>query len=175
VVERKNRTLEDMTRTVLVTSGLPKNFWVEASNTSCYIINRCIIRPILNKAPYEHFKGRKSNIIHLRVFGYKSYMHNNGKESLGKFYPRRDEAIFLEYSSQIKAYKVFNKRILCVEKSVHVLFDETNFVVEHDMQDEEFELGLVRKDLSLTQSSIVYKGKALEGEPSPGTDNLEGG
>ena len=70
---------------------------------------------------------------------------------------------------------MFNKRTLCVEESVHVLFDETNSVVEHDTQDEEFELSLVRKELSLTQSSIVDKGKAPKDEPSPGTDNLEGG
>ena len=57
----------------------------------------------------------------------------------------------------------------------YVLFDETNSVVEHDTQDEEFELGLVRKVLSLTQSSIVNKGKAPKGEPSLGIDNLEGG
>jgi len=54
-------------------------------------------------------------------------------------------------------------------------FDVTNSVVEHDTQEEELELGLVRKDLLLIQSSIVDKGKAPEGEPSPGTDNLEGG
>ena len=58
VVERKNRTLEDMTRTMLIASGLARNFSAEALNTSCYIINRCISRPILNKTPYELFKGR---------------------------------------------------------------------------------------------------------------------
>ena len=89
--------------------------------------------------------------------------------------PRSDEAIFLRYFSHSKAHKVFNKRTLCVEESVHVLFDETNSLIEHDTQDEEFELDLVRKDLSPTQSSIVDKGKASEGEPTPGTDNLEGG
>jgi len=46
-------------------------------------------------------------------------------------------------------------------------------VVEHDTQEVEFELGLVRNDLSLAQSSIVDKGKTPEGEPSPRTDNLE--
>jgi len=56
VVERKNRTLEDMNRTMLVASALSGNFWEEALNTSCYIINRCMIRPILNKTPYELFK-----------------------------------------------------------------------------------------------------------------------
>jgi len=57
----------------------------------------------------------------------------------------------------------------------YVLFEETNSVVGHDTQEEEFELGLVRKDLSLSQSSIVDKGKAPKGEPSPRTNNLEGG
>ena len=60
VVERKNRTLEDMIRTMLITSGLARNFWTKTLNTSCYIINRCMIRPILNKTPYEFFKGRKT-------------------------------------------------------------------------------------------------------------------
>jgi len=118
MVERKNQTLEDMTRTMLIASGLHRHFWAEALNTSCYIINRYMIRPTLNKTPYELFKGRKPNIMHLRVFGCECYVQNNGKDALGKFHPRTDEAIFLGYSSHSKAYKVFNKRTLCVEKSV---------------------------------------------------------
>jgi len=151
VVERKNRNLEDMTRTMLITSGIARNFWVEALNTTCYIINRCMIRPILNKTPYELFKGRKPNIMHLRIFGCKYFVHNNGKNTLGKFDPRSDEAIFLGYSSHSKAYKVFNKKTLCVEESVHVLFDESNSLIEDDAQDDEFELGLARKDVLPTQ------------------------
>ena len=121
-----------MTRTMLIASALARNFWAEALNTSCYIINRCMIKHILNKTPYELLKGRKPNIMHLRVFGCKYFMHNNGKDALGKFDPRSDEAIFLSYSSHSKAYKVFNMRTLCVEESVHVLFDETNSLIEND-------------------------------------------
>jgi len=55
------------------------------------------------------------------------------------------------------------------------LFDETNSIIEHDMQDEEFELGPVRKDLTLTQNSMVDNGKSLEGETSPGFGNMEDG
>jgi len=146
VVERKSRTLEDMTRTMLIASGLARNFWAEALNTSCYIVNRCMIRPVLNKTPYELFKGRKPNIIHLRLFGCKCYVHNNGKDALGKFDPRSDEAIFLGYSSHSKAYEVFNKRTLCVEESVHALFDEYNSLLKNSAQDEDFELGLTKKD-----------------------------
>jgi len=51
-------------------------------------------------------------------------------------------------------YEIFNKmvskEILCVEKSVHVLFDESNSLVENDAQNEDVELGLAKKYLLLT-------------------------
>jgi len=130
-----------------------------------------MIRPILNKTPYELFKGRKPNIMHLRVFGCKCCVHNNGKDALGKFDPRSDEAIFDGYFSHSKAYKVFNKRTLCIEESVHVLFDETNSLIENDAQDEEFELGLARKDLLLTHE----KGKSPMNGSGPEAVSSEGG
>jgi len=113
--------------------------------------------------------------MHLRVFDCKCYVHNNGKDGLGKFDPRSDEAIVLGYSSHSKAYKVFNKQTLCIEESVHVLFNETNSLIENDAQDDEYELSLVRKDLLLTKNSVLDKGKSLEGELSHRVDILEGG
>jgi len=154
-----------MTRTLLIANGLPRNFCAED------ITNRCMIRPILNKTPYELFKGRKPNIMHLRVFGRKCYVHNNGKDALGKFDPRSDEAIFLEYSSQSKAYKVFNKQTLCVEESVHVFFDEINSLIEIDKQDDDFELGLAKKNLLLTHEEGKYPGDGS----GPRAVSLEGG
>ena len=112
--------------------------------------------------------------MHLRVFGCKCYVHKNGKEPLRKLNPRSDKAIFLVYSSHSKPYKVFNKQAFCVEESVLVLFDETNSLIEHGTQDEDFELGLMRKYFSLTQSSMVDNSKAPEVEPSPESSNMEG-
>jgi len=125
VVESKNRTLEDMARTMFIDSGIAKNFWAEAVNTACYLVNRCMIRSLLNKTPYELLNGRKPKLTHLRTFGCKCYVLNNGKDQLGKFDAKSDEGIFLGYSSQSKAYKVYNKRTQCVEESVHVIFNET--------------------------------------------------
>ena len=105
-----------MARTILLSSKLPHSFWAEVVNTACYIINRCMTRTLVEKTPYELLKGRKPNISHLRAFGCKCFVHNNGKDSLGKFDPRSDEGVFLGYSSHNKAYKVFNKRTLCVEE-----------------------------------------------------------
>ncbi|XP_021714891.1 uncharacterized protein LOC110682855 [Chenopodium quinoa] len=83
VVERKNRTLEEMARTMLIASGLPRNFWAEAVNTACYIINRAMLRPMLDKTPYELLKGRKPNIAHLRAFGCKCFEYEDGGFEIG--------------------------------------------------------------------------------------------
>ena len=79
VVERKNRSFEELARTMLSESSLPKYFWVDAVHTSCYVMNRVLIRPILKKTPHELFNGRKPNIFHLRVFGCSCFVLNNGK------------------------------------------------------------------------------------------------
>ena len=46
----------------------------------------------------------------------------NDKDKLKKFDAKSDEDIFLGYSSSSGAYRVFNKRILIVEESIHVIF-----------------------------------------------------
>ncbi|XP_028196458.1 uncharacterized protein LOC114381380, partial [Glycine soja] len=122
VVERKNRSLEEIARTLLNDTSLPKYFWAEAVNTACYIMNRALIRPILKKTPYELFNGRKPNISHLHVFGCKCFVLNNGKDNLGKFDAKSDEGIFLGYSLQSKAYRIYNKRTMNIEESIHVTF-----------------------------------------------------
>ena len=88
--------------------------------------NRVLIRPILKKKPYELFNGRKSNISHLKVFGFSCFVLNNGKERLGKFDEKADLGIFIGYSLTSHAYKVYNKRLMTVEESVHVVFDEVD-------------------------------------------------
>ena len=100
---------------MLISSKLPKFYWAEAVNTECYLINRCMIRSVLDKTPYELLKGRKPNLVYLRAFGCVCFIHNNDKDNLGKFDAKSDEGIFLGYLSQSKAYKVLNKRTNRVE------------------------------------------------------------
>jgi len=95
VVERKNRSLEELARTMLSESSLLKHFWADAVNTSCYVMKIVLIRPILKKTPYELFNGRKPNINHLRDFGCSYFLLNNGKENLGKFDEKVDLGIFI--------------------------------------------------------------------------------
>jgi len=107
-------------------NSLPKYFLADAVNTACYVLNRVLIKPILKKTPYELFKGRMLVLSHLKVFGCKCFILNNGKESLGKIVAKADEGVFLGYATQSHAYRVYNKRLMTVEESMHVVFDETN-------------------------------------------------
>ncbi|XP_075076487.1 uncharacterized protein LOC142163132 [Nicotiana tabacum] len=120
VVERKNRTLENMARTILIDSGVAKGFWAEAINTTCYLINRCIIRSLLNKTPYELLNERKPKLTYMRTFGCKWFALNNGKEVLEKFDAKSDKRIFLGYSPQSKAYKVYKKGLYVLNKAYKV-------------------------------------------------------
>jgi len=126
VIKRKNRLLEELARTMLNENSLPMYFWTYAVNTACYVLNRVLIMPILKKTPYELFKGRRSVLSHLKVFGCKCFILNNDKESLGKFDAKMDEGIFLGCAIQSHAYIVYNKRLMTVEEFMHVVFDETN-------------------------------------------------
>nr|GEX43382.1 hypothetical protein [Tanacetum cinerariifolium] len=63
VVERKNRTLQEMSRTMLNEQSLPQNFWCNAVDTSTYILNQILIRAILGKTPYEVLRGRKPTLV----------------------------------------------------------------------------------------------------------------
>ncbi|KAH9792992.1 Integrase catalytic domain-containing protein [Citrus sinensis] len=94
-------------------------------NTACYVLNRVLIRPNLNKTPYELWKDRKPNIGYFKVFGCKCFVLNT-KDNLGKFDLKSDVGIFLGYSNSSKAYRVYNKRTLIVEEFMHVTFDESN-------------------------------------------------
>jgi len=126
VVERKNKALEEIARTLLNETNLPEYFRADAVNTACYVLNRVLIRPILKKTPYELFKERKPNISYFRFFGSKCFILNNGKDNLGKFDSKADEGIFLGYSSQSHAYRAYTKRTMLIKETVYITFDETN-------------------------------------------------
>jgi len=121
-------TLEELARTILNESSLPKCFWADAVSTTCYVMNRVLIRPILKKTPYELLNGRKPHIGHLKVFECKCYILNNGKGNLSKFDAKADNGIFLGYSLSSHACRVYNKKLMTVEEYVHIVFYETNNV-----------------------------------------------
>ncbi|GKB88428.1 retrovirus-related pol polyprotein from transposon TNT 1-94 [Tanacetum coccineum] len=83
VVERRNRTLVEAARTMLIFSKALLFLWEEAIATACYTQNRSLIHTLHNKTPYELVLDKKPDLSFLRVFGALCYLTNDS-EDLGK-------------------------------------------------------------------------------------------
>jgi hypothetical protein len=107
-VERKNRTLLDMARTMLDEYKTPNWFWAEAINTACYSINRLYLHRTLKKTSYELLTSKNPNVSYFSVFGSKCFiLVKRGRKY--KFAPKAIEGFLLGYDSNTRAYMVFKK------------------------------------------------------------------
>jgi transposase InsO family protein len=109
VVERRNRTLVEAARTMLIFSCAPLFLWADAVATACFTQNRSLVHPRFNKTPYELVNNRKPDISYLHVFGALCYPTND-REDLGKLKAKGDIGIFIGYSENSRAFRVYNRR-----------------------------------------------------------------
>ncbi|GJX18750.1 retrovirus-related pol polyprotein from transposon TNT 1-94 [Tanacetum coccineum] len=123
VVERRNRTLVEAARTMLIFSKAPMFLWAEAVATACYTQNRSLIHTRHNKTPYELVHNKKPDLTFFRVFGALCYPTNDS-EDLGKLQPTADIGIFIGYAPSRKGYRIYNKRTQRIMETIHVQFDE---------------------------------------------------
>jgi transposase InsO family protein len=124
VVERKNRTVQEMTRTMIMDSKLTDIFWTQAVHTIVHIQNRVILRNNTDKTLCELWNRRPADVKHFRVFGSKCYIKREDGR-MGKFDSRVDKGIFVGYSSTKKEYKCYNLRLNKVVEIINVTIDET--------------------------------------------------
>ncbi|GJZ09544.1 retrovirus-related pol polyprotein from transposon TNT 1-94 [Tanacetum coccineum] len=96
VVERRNRTLIEAARTMLIFSKSPEFLWAKAILTACFTQNRSLIHTRHNKTPYELLRRRKPNVEYFHVFRSLCYPTNDS-EYFGKMKPKADIGIFIGY------------------------------------------------------------------------------
>nr|GEV70830.1 retrovirus-related Pol polyprotein from transposon TNT 1-94 [Tanacetum cinerariifolium] len=109
VTERRNRTLIEAVRTILIYAQTPLFLWAEAVATACYTQNRSIIRLYYGKTPYELLHNKLPDLSFLYVFGALCYPTNDS-ENLGKLQPKADIGIFIGYAPTKKAFRIYNRR-----------------------------------------------------------------
>jgi hypothetical protein len=122
-MERKNRTLVEMARTMHDEHRAPRRFWADAIRTACYISNRIILRSILHLTPFELYFGCKHSVSHFRPFGCKCFLLKCG--NLDKFESRSFDGILLGYTPHGRSYRVYNFETNTVVESCDVTFNET--------------------------------------------------
>nr|GEW46476.1 hypothetical protein [Tanacetum cinerariifolium] len=83
---------------------------------------RCVISRH-EKTPYHIINDRKPSVKFFHIFGSVCYIVRDG-ENLDKMKEKGDACIFVRYSTQSRAYRVFNKRTRVIVETIHVNFDE---------------------------------------------------
>ncbi|GJZ57293.1 retrovirus-related pol polyprotein from transposon TNT 1-94 [Tanacetum coccineum] len=109
VVERRNRTLIEVARTMLIYAKALLFLWAEAVATTCYTQNHSIVRLRHGKTPYELLHEKPPDLSFFHVFGALCYPTNDS-ENLGKLQPKANIGIFIGYAPTKKAFRIYNRR-----------------------------------------------------------------
>ncbi|GJT55527.1 retrovirus-related pol polyprotein from transposon TNT 1-94 [Tanacetum coccineum] len=147
VVERRNQTLVEAARTMLIFSKALLFLRAKAINIACYTQNCSIIHRRYNKTPYELMQDKKPDLSFFYVFGALCYPTNDN-DDLGKLDAKADIGIFVGYAPIKKAFRIYNKRTQELIETIHVTFDELIA-----MASEQFSSGLGLHYMTPTTSS----------------------
>nr|GFC50328.1 retrovirus-related Pol polyprotein from transposon TNT 1-94 [Tanacetum cinerariifolium] len=123
VVERRNRTLIEAARTMLIYTQAPLFLWAEAVATAYFTQNRSIVRLRHGKTPYELMHNKQPDLSFFHVFGALCYPTNDS-ENIGKLQPKAGIGIFIGYAPTKKAFRIYNRRTRRIVETIHVDFDE---------------------------------------------------
>nr|GEU30162.1 hypothetical protein [Tanacetum cinerariifolium] len=173
-VERRNWTLVEAARTMLIFSKTLLFLWAEAVATACYTQNQSLIHTRHNITPYELMHDRKPDLKYLHVFGAFCYPLNDS-EDLGKMKPKADIDIFIGYSPAKKAYRIYNKWTKLIMETIHVEFDELTAMVSKQftptkfMSPDPYAVIPILDDTTSTPSSTIIDQDAPSASTSPTT------
>nr|GEV06047.1 ribonuclease H-like domain-containing protein [Tanacetum cinerariifolium] len=109
VAERRNRTLIEEARTMLLDSKLPITFWAKAVNIACYVQNRVLVVKPHFKTSYELFR-----------------------DHLGNFDGKSEEGFFVGYSTNSKDFRVYNTRTRKVQ-TLMILQEKEQVLMQVDL------------------------------------------
>nr|GEU74306.1 hypothetical protein [Tanacetum cinerariifolium] len=82
VLERRNRTLLDMVRSMMSQTTLPKSFWDYALETNARILNMVPTKKV-EKIPYEVWHGKAPKLSYLKVWGCEALVNLIDQEASG--------------------------------------------------------------------------------------------
>jgi len=164
VAERLNRTIMDMTRTMLVDSNLPKILWAEAANTSIYLLNRTYNQKI-KESPYKFVHRRNSDIMNFKIFGCKVIIQIP-TEKRKKLDNHGESGFFVGYDYQDDGYRIYLLEKNIITRSRDVVFFENVFHKGNKLaeSDQEISIGNIQLAfLSLDGSPESYH-EAIQNE-----------
>ena len=109
VAERMNNTIVEKVRYMLRMTNMPKSFWCEVVQTTCYLINRSPSVPLEFDIPERVWTGKDVSYSHLKVFGCKAFVHMP-KEQRSKLDSKSTSCIFVGYEDAEFGYKLWDPK-----------------------------------------------------------------
>ena len=102
----KNISIMEPVKYMIHDQDLPMCLWVEAAKTAVYVQNKLSHGMLGKKTLEEMFTSQKPEFNHLKIFGFPVYLHVP-KEKRSKLDPLGKKGMFVGYSDQSKAYKIY--------------------------------------------------------------------
>lgn len=110
----------------MIASNLPKQLWAEVVATAIYLLNISPTNAVMNRTPYEAWKGRKPKVSHLKIFGCIAYVLDTSL-SRRKLDKKSEKCILIGYIPKSKAYRLYNPLSGKVLVSRDLEFNEDKF------------------------------------------------
>nr|GEW03270.1 hypothetical protein [Tanacetum cinerariifolium] len=109
--------------------------------------NRVLVVKPHNKTPYELFRGRTPALSFMRLFGCHVTILNT-LDHLRKFDGKSDDGLFVGYSLNSKAFRVYNVRTRKVEENMHIRFLEDKPIIAGDGPKWLFDIDALTKSMN---------------------------
>jgi hypothetical protein len=127
IAERRNRTLMEMTRSMMAYANLPIHLWGEALSTAAYILNR-IKTKSKSLTPYEYWSGLKPHFDHFKVWGCKAHVLIP-KPLRDKLQSKTWECWFIGYVENGSGYRFYHPEKGLIESCDDVFLEQTNKII----------------------------------------------
>ena len=157
--ERKNRSVMNMTRCMLLERSVPRRFWPEAVQYAVHVLNRSPSAALNVVTPEEKWSNNKPSVDHLRIFGCIAYAMVPYERRI-KLDEKSTKCVFFGLSKESKAYRLYNPTTKKILISRDVQFDES---IGWNWEEETEEKVLEWEDIEEAGENI---------EPEPG-ENVE--
>lgn len=123
VVERRNRTVVAMTRSMLKERQVPAQYWGEAITHAVYVLNKLPTRAVSSITPHEAWFGTKPDLTYVRIFGCTAYMKIPVVHTK-KLDNRSQLVVHFGRESGTKAFRLFDPTTGHIHVSRDVVFTE---------------------------------------------------
>lgn len=124
--ERSGGLLITMARCLAIQGNLPENLWPELVNTAAYLLNRCPVKALGYRTPFEAATGKKPLISHLVKIGSRAYPLKTGDAAPGrtdKLHARSHIGYLVGFDST-NIYRVWIPSLNKIVRTRDVIFDE---------------------------------------------------